>query len=173
MFINLRFLILALSVVATPGMMLDIDDPMVDTGVDLCATQALVGDERARIEESIAAHRNKINAANCNTAFTPATIDVYFHIVAAGNDVRSGMLKDNHVNAQIDVLNESYKNASLTFHLMSIDRKINSTWFSKVDIKTPEEGDMVAALEYRFDDPDSVALKRHLVDHANSNKWQD
>ncbi|PPQ73916.1 hypothetical protein CVT24_012781 [Panaeolus cyanescens] len=115
-------------------------------GLDRCATEAPIGHNRERIEASIKAHRAKNNLATCNTAFNKATINVYFHVIAEGNDLKSGMISDAVINQQIDVMNHDFQNSGLTFRLVDIDRTINSVWFSDVDSRNQAESDMMAAL---------------------------
>lgn len=60
------------------------------------------------------------------TAFSPVTINVYFHVIYSGS---TGNLSDAQIANQISVLNSAYSGSGFTFKLVGTDRTNNSKWF--------------------------------------------
>ena len=80
-----------------------------------------------------------------------ATVPVYFHVVAKNRTPAGGWITDAQINAQIDVLNQSYSGGNggpdtgFRFTLAGVDRTVNKRWF---DIASSgAERDMKRALK--------------------------
>jgi Pregnancy-associated plasma protein-A len=66
----------------------------------------------------------------------PVTIPVAFHVITRGDTYNDGNIPLSQINAQIDVLNQSYSGATggaktpFRFKLLSVDRTLNVGWFN-------------------------------------------
>ncbi|KAI1342609.1 Metalloprotease [Xylariaceae sp. FL0016] len=58
------------------------------------------------------------------------TVDVYFHVVAAGSTEAKGYIPEAKMNAQFEYLEEAYAPYGITFNLVDIDYTINTDWAS-------------------------------------------
>jgi len=58
------------------------------------------------------------------------TVPVYFHVIYAREDITGGYIPDSQVRAQIDVLNNDFRETSLSFSLQNITRTLNADWFN-------------------------------------------
>ena len=75
-------------------------------------------------------------AASKAATMGPVTIPVAFHVITRGDTYTDGNIPLSQINAQIDVLNESYGGATggaktpFRFTLLSVDRTENTGWFN-------------------------------------------
>jgi hypothetical protein len=67
---------------------------------------------------------------------TRVTIPVAFHVITRGSSYTDGNIPLSHIQAQIDVLNDSYSGRTggaktpFSFKLVSVDRTLNVGWFN-------------------------------------------
>jgi hypothetical protein len=67
---------------------------------------------------------------------TKVTIPVAFHVITRGDAYSDGNIPLSHIQAQIDVLNDSYSGRTggaktpFSFKLVSVDRTLNVGWFN-------------------------------------------
>jgi hypothetical protein len=86
-----------------------------------CATQDLLPDELARVEERLALAPSYITASH--------VIPVYVHkICTSGGDC--GDATTQRINDQIAVLNAAYAGSSFSFQLAATTQSNNSTWYT-------------------------------------------
>jgi len=100
-----------------------------------CGTAALEVPEMDRIEREV---RERLSRFGVSALAAPGSVGVpvYFHVIRKGTGISNGDVPDSQINAQIDVLNDSY--AGLTggvptpfyFFLASVDRTTNSSWYT-------------------------------------------
>ncbi len=57
-------------------------------------------------------------------------VNVYFHVINAGNSASQGNISDGMIDEQMDVLNAAYAPYGFVFNHVSTDRTTNSTWFT-------------------------------------------
>ncbi|KAH9904516.1 extracellular metalloprotease [Xylariomycetidae sp. FL2044] len=69
------------------------------------------------------------------------SVDAYFHVVAASEDIKDGWVSDDQLRDQFDVLKKVYDNYGIHINLKGTTRTVNSTW---------------------ADDDDEMAMKRSL-----------
>jgi hypothetical protein len=79
------------------------------------------------------------------TPENPRVIDVYFHVITDGKGVEHGDIPQEQIDAQIQVLNDAYKDAGYQFKLVDVDRTENKQWYSVSD-GTKAEADMKSTL---------------------------
>ena len=77
------------------------------------------------------------------SAFAPAVIDVYFHVITDGT---KGNLSATMINNQITVLNNAYAGSGFSFRLVATDRTNNPSWYNNLTDGTTAESQMKAAL---------------------------
>ncbi|MDQ3262806.1 MAG: zinc metalloprotease [Myxococcota bacterium] len=83
-------------------------------------------------------------------------IDVYFHVIARGEGAKNGDVPQEQIEAQIQVLNDAYKDAGFEFRLVEVDRTKNAQWYTgqpgsraETDMKsTLRKGDSTALNVY-------------------------
>jgi hypothetical protein len=74
--------------------------------------------------------------ANQAAGVTKVTIPVAFHVITRGGSYTDGNIPLSHIQAQIDVLNDSYSGRTggaktpFSFKLVSVDRTLNVGWFN-------------------------------------------
>ncbi|KZV94126.1 metalloprotease [Exidia glandulosa HHB12029] len=93
----------------------------------------------------------------------PAVIPVYFHVIASSNSSEDGNIPDDQVAAQIDVLNQDYSEAGLTFELANTTRTFSEEWFTGVGPELDLQAEMKSALRQG----DANALNVYTVSFAN------
>lgn len=57
-------------------------------------------------------------------------IDVYVHVVNRGAGIANGDVPDSQIQAQLNVLNNSFAPWGWSFNLISTDRTTNATWYT-------------------------------------------
>ncbi len=88
-----------------------------------CATPELNEFQRERVRAHLrTARANGMDAA----AVTRVEIPVHFHVVHDGG---TGALSDQELDAQLNVLNDSFKPHDVVFTRASVDRTDDSVWF--------------------------------------------
>ena len=100
-----------------------------------CGTAALEVPEMDRIEREI---RERLSRFGVSAMSAPGSIGipVYFHVINKGSGISNGDIPDSQVNAQIDVLNDSYAGATggvptpFYFYLAATDRTTNTSWYT-------------------------------------------
>jgi hypothetical protein len=60
---------------------------------------------------------------------TGGVIDVYLHVINKGEGVENGDLAQEQVDAQIQVLNDAYKDTGWSFRVVETDRTTNESWY--------------------------------------------
>jgi hypothetical protein len=113
-----------------------------------CGTPEPTIEEMDEVSRVIEARHRKSGAnsesGELNSAATGGTINVYFHVVAAGTDAASGNISNQMIADQITVLNQAYAPYGWSFTLAATDRTVNPTWYS--DCYGQSEDAMKAAL---------------------------
>ncbi|KAG8721463.1 hypothetical protein FRC08_012809 [Ceratobasidium sp. 394] len=75
------------------------------------------------------AHFQANNAPLNTRAEYAATIEVFWHVIRAGDRLNQGNIPDSQINASLAVLNTHFKGAGMTFVLVGTDRTTNPDWF--------------------------------------------
>lgn len=81
---------------------------------------------------------NQLNALRAKRRFAPINardmqrivIPVHFHVLAKNKTPDGGYVSDKKLLAQVDYLNSAYANMNISFEVESIERKIDSKWFT-------------------------------------------
>jgi len=116
-----------------------------------CATVEPSDAEKARVEQEVAHFMANQGRQLRSRAGGSVTIPVWFHVIRKGTGLANGDVPDSMINAQLDVLNQSYAGQTggvdtpFRFTLAGIDRTTNSTWFGGCD-KSRNEKKMKSAL---------------------------
>ncbi len=92
-----------------------------------CATPEVDADTAAEIDAEVRDHLARHPGIELST---PATINVYVHVIYSGT---TGNVPDSQISAQIAVLNAAYAGTGLSFTLAGVDRTNNATWFAMSD----------------------------------------
>jgi hypothetical protein len=100
-----------------------------------CGTPVLEVPEMERIEREI---RERLSGFGVSALSTPGSIGipVYFHVIRNGTGIANGDVPASQIDAQIDVLNDSYAGATggvptpFYFYLAATDRTTNATWYA-------------------------------------------
>ncbi|KAL5636729.1 hypothetical protein ACGC1H_000635 [Rhizoctonia solani] len=98
--------------------------PTNATSVGRTCGSILSAAEITSAEEYFNAHKPESDMS----AFA-ATLNVYWHVVSAGNSLSEGNIPDSQIQRSISVLNEDYGSSGLSFHLAAVDRTVNPDWF--------------------------------------------
>ena len=78
-------------------------------------------------KERVRAHLRTARASGMEAAaVTQVEIPVHFHVL---HDAGTGDLSDQELDAQLNVLNDSFKPHDIVFHRASVDRTDHSVWF--------------------------------------------
>ncbi|NHN54519.1 zinc metalloprotease [Calidifontibacter sp. DB0510] len=85
----------------------------------------------------------KLATKKGTTAFTPTTINVYFHVITDGT---KGAVTPTQVADQITVLNNAYAGTGFSFVLASTDTTNNAAWYTGLTPGTAEEKAMKSSL---------------------------
>jgi hypothetical protein len=75
--------------------------------------------------------------------FTGAQIQVHWHVITDGT---AGVLPDQRLSDQIDVLNAAYAGSGFSFKAVSTDTTNNAAWYEGLTNGTTEEREMKTAL---------------------------
>ena len=100
-----------------------------------CGTPVLDAPEMDRIEGEV---RERMSTLGVSAMSVPGsvTVPVYFHVINQGTGLANGDVPDTMINAQIDVLNDSYSGATggaptpFYFVLAMTDRTTNAAWYT-------------------------------------------
>ncbi len=88
-----------------------------------CGTPVLNSFQKARIRS----HRAALALTNADPSTAgPITIPVLFHVIHEG---ARGQLTDAEIQAQLDVMNQSFNVHNVTFTMAGADRTDNPTWY--------------------------------------------
>ena len=96
-----------------------------------CAAPQLTEAERSAVEANLSAFKSRSGGAQR----AGGVIDVAFHVVHDGNN---GLISQQMIDDQIQVLNNSYGTYGYSFNLASVDFTDNATWFSDCYNSTTE-----------------------------------
>ncbi len=77
------------------------------------------------------------------TAFSPVTINVYFHVITDG---AKGAVSTAKINNQISVLNAAYGASGFSFKVVGTDTTNNPSWYNGITDGTTAEKQMKTAL---------------------------
>ncbi|TFK74483.1 metalloprotease [Pluteus cervinus] len=105
---------------------------------DICGT-------RISPEEKVAAEA-RFQASAVSSFTSEATIDIYWHVINAGDALEQGNISDSQIADQIAVLNHDYGPTGLSFNLVNISRTRNDWWYDDASPDTGTERDMKTAL---------------------------
>jgi hypothetical protein len=97
-----------------------------------CATPQLNGFQKERVRAHLrTARANGMDAS----AVTRLEIPVHFNVL---HDGETGDLSDEELDAQLSVLNDSFKAHDIVFHRASVDRRDDAVWF-RMTMNSPAE----------------------------------
>jgi PKD repeat protein len=96
-----------------------------------CAAPQLTEAERSAVESNLSAFKSRSGGAQR----AGGVINVAFHVVHDGNN---GLISQQMIDDQIQVLNNSYGTYGYSFNLASVDFTDNATWFSDCYNSTTE-----------------------------------
>lgn len=118
-----------------------------------CGTRIPDAAEMAQIDDGIAAKTNSLKGR--------VTVPVWVHVIQRGGGFANGALSNGAIQAQIDVLNQSFlgftggANADFVFSLAGVTRTTNQIWFENI------------ALDFAIEVEAKTALKRGGADTLN------
>jgi Pregnancy-associated plasma protein-A len=106
-----------------------------------CATRHVDEIEGEEVEKSIrkADNRRSGSAGQRSSdgydlaASGSPTINVYFHVINKGSGISNGDVPDSQINAQVNVLIDTYLGSGFTFNFnlaSDVDRTTNATWYT-------------------------------------------
>ncbi len=102
---------------------------MAVTPQERCGTRLPAPDELADIQKGIDAEDGSMGTETI-------TVPVFFHVINAGKGIRNGDLPQSLIDAQIEVLNQSFGGLSggapspFSFVLAGVTRTTNENWFA-------------------------------------------
>jgi hypothetical protein len=118
-----------------------------------CATPVLDPAEMNRIEREVAEHLAAQGlGAHEMAAVGSITVPVWIHVINEGSGIANGDVPDAQIQAQVDVLNDSYLGAtggaptSFYFVLAGVDRTTNADWYNNIAPGSAEEKQAKTAL---------------------------
>ncbi|KAJ8507452.1 hypothetical protein ONZ45_g10184 [Pleurotus djamor] len=85
-------------------------------------------------------------AAKDTFGIQAATIPIYFHVVSSGSSVSQGNIPDSQITAQMNVMNEAFASAGITWTLAGVDRTVNANWFNSAGPSSTYQTQMKTAL---------------------------
>ncbi|KAG8887720.1 hypothetical protein FRB99_004210 [Tulasnella sp. 403] len=74
------------------------------------------------------------------------TIPVYWHVIQKSNSPSGGYISASQMASQIEVLNDAYSSAGITFTLAGSDYTTNSNWFNTLGPETQVNNDVKTKL---------------------------
>jgi hypothetical protein len=100
-----------------------------------CGTATLEAQEMDRIESEVG---QRLSQLGVSALATPGSIGipVYFHVINQGTGIANGDVPSSQIDAQIDVLNDSYLGltggapTAFYFYLAAVDRTTNASWYT-------------------------------------------
>lgn len=103
-----------------------------------CGTRQVDEIEAEEVNAEIARLLRNRRGASAIPALPPGSVavPVHFHVINKGSGIANGDVPDSQIEAQIQVLNDSFSGASggadspFRFVLVSIDRTTNAEWFA-------------------------------------------
>ncbi|KAG8722518.1 hypothetical protein FRC08_001032 [Ceratobasidium sp. 394] len=98
------------------------DDAICGFSISALPSDDLVAEAEAHFQ----ANKQPLNTR----AEYAATIEVYWHVIRAGDRLDQGNILDSQINASIAVIDSHYKDAGMTFVLTGTDRTTNPAWFN-------------------------------------------
>jgi hypothetical protein len=105
-----------------------------------CSTRTPTDDEIARVDAELAKGGKPGGGGGSSSSSggttpppgpPPAPINVYFHVITT--TAGDGAGAQQHIPAQIDVLNADYAPDSISFSLAGVDTRANDAWYSTCD----------------------------------------
>jgi hypothetical protein len=115
-------------------------NPALDTG-GKCGARPVTATEMAEIDAFLAQQAALFQAS----AAGGGTINVYFHVINNGVGLSNGDVPDSMLDAQIQVLNDSYAgktggaNMGFSFVKAGVDRTTNASWYTVTPGTTAEK----------------------------------
>ena len=113
------------------------------TATQVRANEAALGRALAAKGLSKNARGQAVAATTATTAFAPASIPVYFHVITDGTN---GKVSSGQIAEQLKVLNAAYSSSGFSFFLAGTDTTANSRWYTNLRSGSKAEKDMKAAL---------------------------
>jgi len=98
-----------------------------------CGCRSVSSEKLAQVstlEAQRAAELTEAGVSLTAPAGEPQVIDVYFHVINQGKTARDGNVPAKQIRAQIQVLNEAYKDSGFQFRLADVDRTTNKRWYN-------------------------------------------
>jgi hypothetical protein len=89
-----------------------------------CSTRNVTDAEADDLEELFA------NFQQRSPSVTGGTVNVYFHVINNGSGISNGDITTQMINDQVNVLNAAYAPEGWQFHLVSVDRTTNASWYT-------------------------------------------
>ncbi|KAF8608947.1 metalloprotease [Ceratobasidium sp. AG-I] len=87
--------------------------------------------------KSAESHFSKNKSASEERVTCKGTINVYWHVIRAGDALSEGDIPDSQIKASIKATNSHYSKSGLSLKLVSVDHTTNATWFNYVAPKLP------------------------------------
>ncbi len=112
----------------------------IDNGAR-CSTRPIDAIERAEIDAKLAAAAKPAKGGGGGGgggSWTPAIVNVYFHVINKGAGIANGDVSQQTINDQIAILNAAYNPAGISFALVNVDRTTNATWYTMTPGSTAE-----------------------------------
>lgn len=109
-----------------------------------CATRDVLPVEARGIQRRL--DRFRMSGRSVERAPTAPPIKVYFHVINKGTDpVNDGNIDQQQIDAQMNVMNDTYASTHFKFVLAKVDRTTNPQWY-EMDIGSDEEAAAKQAL---------------------------
>ena len=97
--------------------------------IDRCATRQMPEAEADAVEKQVGGYLTQLRALG-GAQVAGGTVDVYFHVINNGAGIANGDISNTMIQDQISVLNDAYGPWGWQFHLVSVDRTTNASWYS-------------------------------------------
>lgn len=110
-----------------------------------CSTRTPSDQEIAKSDELVANARKPGGGGGGAPSVTGGTIPVYVHVINKGAGRENGDIPQSMIDDQIRVLNESFSaqtngyNTGWQFHVVSVDRTTNATWYTATPNSSAEQ----------------------------------
>ena len=112
-----------------------------------CLTVHPNAEKLAEIEQQLASFRQRLEDAGSPLARVTGsvTVPVYFHVINQGAGYENGDIPFSMIEAQLQVLNNTYASSPFRFELVAVSRTTNTAWFTMSQL-SPEEQQAKSAL---------------------------
>ncbi|KXN87946.1 Extracellular metalloprotease 1 [Leucoagaricus sp. SymC.cos] len=115
-------------------------------GTSIISTRRTCGTVITPEQKTAAEALFKEKKVDGNFTIQAATILVQFHVISKDSTLSGGNVPDSQLQAQIDVMNEAYAPAGITWTLAGTTRTVNADWFNSVGPGASQQTAMKTAL---------------------------